>query len=59
MCVLEQMHILWRKSLNENGCSFDILDKKEFAQEEEEGGGGEETALRKLPNKTFVALSCT
>ena len=27
------------KSLNENGCSFDILDKKEFARKERGGGG--------------------
>ena len=34
VCVVKEMHILWRKSLNGNcAAAFDILDKKEFARE--------------------------
>ena len=36
VCVVKEMHILWRKSLNGNcAAAFDILDKKEFARERE------------------------
>ena len=36
VCVVKEMHILWRKSLNGNcAAAFDILDKKEFAREKE------------------------
>jgi len=38
MAKLEGNAYFMEKSLNENGCSFDILDKKEFRRERGEGG---------------------
>ena len=39
------------KSLNENGCSFDILDKKEFARKERGGGKGDN--FKKVAKENF------
>ena len=53
MAKLEGNAYFMEKSLNENGCSFDILDKKEFRRE-----GGDKFFKRKLPKKTLDACSC-
>ena len=55
VCVLKEMHILWRKSLNENCAGFDIFDDERICERKI---NRETTFRRKLQNKTFDARSC-